>query len=179
VESRDLPHKTEAGAVALGLEGADRVREAHDRILAAARMHRPDAAIDGVAVHRMVPESRELLLGVRHDPAFGPVALVGAGGTAAEVLDDVALMPAPVTDKQAEDMIRSLRTFPLLNGARSSTPSDVRAAAAALSALSTLVEAFPQIAEIEVNPLFVAAEGDGVVAGDVLAILNPDVPASR
>lgn len=178
VESRDLPHKTEAGAVALGLEGSDRVREAHDRILKAARMHRPDAAIDGVAVHRMVPESRELLLGVRHDPAFGPVALVGAGGTAAEVLDDVALMPAPVTDKQAEDMIRSLRTFPLLNGARSSTPSDVQAAAAALSALSALVEAFPQIAEIEVNPLFVAAEGDGVVAGDVLAILNPDVPAS-
>ena len=178
VESRDLPHKTEAGAVALGLEGSERVREAHDRILKAARMHRPDAAIDGVAVHRMVPESRELLLGVRHDPAFGPVALVGAGGTAAEVLDDVALMPAPVTDKQAKDMIRSLRTFPLLNGARSSTPSDVQAAAAALSALSALVEAFPQIAEIEVNPLFVAAEGDGVVAGDVLAILNPDVPAS-
>ena len=75
-------------------------------------------------------------------------------------------------------MIRSLRTFPLLNGARSSTPSDVLAAAAALSALSALADAFPQIAEIEVNPLFVAAEGDGVVAGDVLAILNPDVPAS-
>ena len=75
-------------------------------------------------------------------------------------------------------MIRSLRTFPLLNGARSSKPSDVQAAATALSALSALADAFPQIAEIEVNPLFVAAEGDGVVAGDVLAILNPDVPAS-
>jgi acetyltransferase len=178
VESADLPHKTEVGAVALGLEGADQIRAAHDRILAAVRMHRPDAAIEGVAVHRMVPDARELLLGVRRDPAFGPVALVGAGGTAAEVLDDVALMPAPVTVEQAGEMICSLRTFPLLNGARSRTPSDVQAAAAALSALSALADAFPQIGEIEVNPLFVAAEGDGVVAGDVLAILNPDVPAS-
>ena len=178
VESPDLPHKTEVGAVALDLEGADRVREAYDRILAAVRKHRPDAVIDGVAVHRMVPKATELLLGVRHDPAFGPVALVGAGGTAAEVLDDVALMPAPVTVDQAEVMIRSLRTFPLLDGARTGTPSDVQAAAAALSALSAMAAAFPQIAEIEVNPLFVAADGDGVVAGDVLAILNPDVPAS-
>ena len=178
VESRDLPHKTEAGAVALGLEGADRVRAAHDRILAAVRAHRPDAAVDGVAVHRMVPAGSELLLGVRRDPAFGPVAVVGAGGTAAEVLDDVAVMPAPVTVDQAEAMIRSLRTFPLLDGVRSGTPGDVPAAAAALSALSATADAFPQIAELEVNPLFVAAGGDGVVAGDVLAILNPDVPAS-
>ena len=107
------------------------------------------------------------------------MALVGAGGTAAEVLDDVALMPAPVTVEQAEAMIRSLRIFPLLNGARSSKPSDVQAAATALSALSALTDAFPQIAEIEVNPALRARpRGDGVVAGDVLAILNPDVPAS-
>ena len=177
VESSDLAHKTELGAVALGLQGADAIREAHVRILASVTAKRPDADIDGVAVHRMVPEAKELLVGVRQDPAFGPVALAGAGGTAAEILDDVRLMPAPVSVRQAQRMIQSLRTFPLLNGARSSARSDVRAAASALSALSALAVAFPQIAEIEVNPLFVADDGKGVVAGDVLAVLDPDVSA--
>ncbi len=178
VESRDLPHKTEVGGVVVGVEGADRIRNAHDRILAAVRRKRPDASVDGVAVHRMVPESVELLLGVRQDPAFGPLALVGAGGTAAEVLDDVALRPAPVSAEQAEAMIRSLRTFPLLQGVRSGRPGDIPAAAAALSGLSALVDAFPQIAEIEINPLFVLPAGRGVVAGDVLTVLKPDVSAA-
>ncbi len=177
VESRDLPHKTEVGGVVVGLEAADRIRAAHDQILAAVRRHRPDAAIDGVAVHRMVPASCELLIGVRRDPVFGPLAVVGAGGTAAEVLDDVALRPAPVSPSTALAMIRSLKTFPLLQGVRSGSPGDTAAAASALSSLSGLVAAFPQIAEIEINPLFVAPAGKGVVAGDVLAVLKSDVSA--
>jgi hypothetical protein len=112
----------------------------------------------------------ELLIGARRDARFGPVALAGLGGVYAEVLDDVAVALAPVGEDQAERMLLSLRAAALMRGARGRPPVDVRAAAAALAALSRVAAAHPEIAEIEVNPLLALPDGAlGLDARIVLA----------
>ena len=120
-----LVHKTDAGAVALGLAG-------HEAVAAAARDMRESAAagghaVEGYLVQRMAPAGVEMLVGVVHDPLFGPVVACGCGGTTAELVGDVAVRLSPVTDRDAHDMVRSLRTYPLLRGYRGATPVDVDA----------------------------------------------------
>lgn len=178
VESPDIPHKTEAGGVALGVEGADEARAACGALLGEVGARAPGARIDGVGVHRMVEGAVEVLAGVRRDPAFGPLAVAGAGGAAAEVLDDVALRPTPLGEEGAARLFRALRCAPLLEGARGRPRADVAAAARALARIAALADAFPRIAEIEINPLLVLPEGGGAVAGDALVVLDADVPAA-
>ena len=112
----------------------------------------------------------EILIGARWDPRFGPVALAGLGGVYAEVMRDVAVSLAPVTAAQAEAMLRSLKAFPLLDGARGRPPLDLAAAAHALAALSHVAAEHPEIAELEVNPLLVLP--DRAVGLDARIILN-------
>ncbi len=147
-------HKSDTGGVKLGLADAEALAAAYADV--GARLH-PDA----FSVEAMAPLERgvELLIGVRWDARFGPVALVGSGGVYAEVLRDVSVALAPVTPAQAAAMLRKLRAFPLLNGARGRTALDVDAAAGALSALSTVAAAHPEIGELEVNPLLVLPDG--------------------
>ncbi|GGF79275.1 6-carboxyhexanoate--CoA ligase [Paracoccus acridae] len=174
--SEDIPHKTEAGGVALNLGDGDAVRAAHDRILNSARSHVPGARIDGVLVTPMAGAGTELIMGVSRDPVFGPVVMVGMGGIFAEVLGDVALEPAPVTPAQADAMIRSLKMFPILDGARGRERGDVAAAARTLSALSEFAcRHADDVAEIDLNPVLVRAEGQGVVALDALMIPHAKV----
>ena len=147
-------HKSDAGGVTLGLADADALAAAYADI--EARLH-PSA----FSVEAMAPLDRgvELLIGARWDARFGPVALVGLGGVYAEVLRDVAVALAPVTPAQADAMLRKLSAFPLLDGARGRPALDVDAAAAALSALSMVAAAHPEIGELEVNPLLVLPDG--------------------
>ena len=147
-------HKSDAGGVRLGLADADALAAAYADI--EARLH-PSA----FSVEAMAPLDRgvELLIGARWDARFGPVALVGLGGVYAEVLRDVAVALAPVTPAQAGAMLRKLKAFPLLDGARGRPALDVDAAAAALSALSIVAAAHPEIGELEVNPLLVLPDG--------------------
>jgi acyl-CoA synthetase (NDP forming) len=147
-------HKSDAGGVRLGLADADALAAAYADI--EARLH-PSA----FSVEAMAPLDRgvELLTGARWDARFGPVALVGLGGVYAEVLRDVAVALAPVTPAQAGAMLRKLKAFPLLDGARGRPALDVDAAAAALSALSIVAAAHPEIGELEVNPLLVLPDG--------------------
>jgi acyl-CoA synthetase (NDP forming) len=116
---------------------------------------------EGYSVERMASlgDGIELIVGCRLDPRFGPIALVGLGGLYAELLRDVAVALAPVTEAEAEELVRSLRGAPLLLGARGRPALDVAAAAAATSALSRLAAAHPEIAEIEINPLLVTRDG--------------------
>jgi acyl-CoA synthetase (NDP forming) len=111
----------------------------------------------------MVPEGVELLLGVVHDPLFGPVVACGAGGTATELLKDVAVRLTPLTAADAAEMVRSLATFPLLDGYRGAPPADVAALEDVLVRLGALVEAHPEIAELDCNPVRVLTEGAVVV----------------
>jgi acyl-CoA synthetase (NDP forming) len=157
----DLVHKTEAGGVRLGLHGTSAVRRAARRMRAtvmAAGHERP-----AFLVQRMAPDGVEMLVGVVHDPQFGPVLACGAGGTAVELVHDVAVRITPLADGDAHDMVRSLATFPLLDGYRGAPKADVAALEDLLVRISTLVEAHPQIAELECNPVVVTPTGDTVV----------------
>jgi acetyl coenzyme A synthetase (ADP forming)-like protein len=167
-----LLHKSDAGGVLLGLNGPGAVRAGARKIrMALARAgHRPE----GWIVQPMAAAEVELLMGVVHDESFGPVIACGAGGTRAELLGDVAVRITPLTDLDARSMLRSLRMFPLLEGYRGSPPCDVAALEDALVRLSALVQAHPEVAELDANP--VAAGPDGALILDARVRLSPPPP---
>ena len=171
VVSQDLPHKTEAGGVALNLITAEAVHAAYARIMANVAQHAPKAHIEGILVAPMLKDGVELIAGISRDPVFGPVVMVGMGGIYAEVLRDVSVQVAPVSEQQALEMIRSLHLFPLLNGARGQAPLDQQAAARLVSQLSEFAcRHRAQVAEIDLNPILVRAQGEGVAVLDALMI---------
>ncbi|HEY3143723.1 MAG TPA: bifunctional GNAT family N-acetyltransferase/acetate--CoA ligase family protein [Acidimicrobiales bacterium] len=156
-----LVHKTEAHAVRLGLTGADQVQTAATEMAQAVAAE--GYTVDGFLVQRMVGDGVELLVGVVHDPSFGPVIACGAGGTAVELLKDVAVRITPLTDRDAAEMVRSLATFPLLDGYRGAPKTDVTALEDLLLRVSAMVEAHPEIAELDCNPVKVLPDGVVVV----------------
>ncbi len=166
VDSADIAHKTEAGGVAAGVRGADGLRAAWDRVMRSVRERAPGAAVSGCGVYAMAGEGIDLIAGMRRDPAFGPVVLVGMGGVFAETLADTALGLPPLAPRDARAMVESLRGYPLLAGARGAAPADLDAVADALLALSDLALACPDVAELDVNPL--RATPGGVAALDAL-----------
>ena len=151
-----LLHKTEAGAVRLGLEDPAPVE------VAAVEMQR-DLGATGFLVQRMAPPGVEMLVGVVHDHHFGPIVAVGAGGTTAELLQDIAVRITPLTDLDVSEMVRSLRTYPLLDGYRGAPKADVRALEDIVLRLSALVEAHREVAELDLNPVVVNPDGAVVV----------------
>jgi acyl-CoA synthetase (NDP forming) len=170
IQSPDIPHKTEAGGVRIGMRSAAEVRSAFDEIIANAKAYAPDALIEGVVVQEMVSGGTELILGVTNDPLFGPAVMAGLGGVFAEVMKDVCFRLAPITRSEADSMLRELRGFPLLDGARGRPKADVAAATDALMRLSALaVDLRDSLAELDINPLAVLAAGRGVRALDGLA----------
>jgi acyl-CoA synthetase (NDP forming) len=171
IASPDIAHKTEVGGVVLDLRTSDEVRAGFDEMMARVRARAPAARIDGVLVTPMVKEGIETILGVTRDPIFGPVVMFGLGGVFAEVLQDVTFRKAPFDEVEALRMIREIRSFAILDGARGRPRADLSALAAALAALSRLaVAAADEIAEIDVNPLVVLPEGRGVLALDALVV---------
>jgi acetyltransferase len=171
VDSADIAHKTEAGGVVLGVDSAAAVRSAHDRIMTRARAYAPDARIDGIGVHEMVSGAVELIVGIKRDAAFGPVVLVGAGGTLVEVMKDVELRVAPVGRVEAEAMVGALKCLPLLSGARGRPRADIAAVVDVIERLSALALAAPALDELDINPLMVMPEGEGARAADALITL--------
>ena len=149
-----LVHKSDAGGVALGI--SDRAALEQRLTDMATRLSPAGYSVERTA---NLADGVELILGVRRDRRFGPVALAGLGGVYAELLQDVAVGLAPLSEGEAEGLLRSLRGAPLLTGARGRPPLDVAAAARALADLSSIAAAHPEIAEIEINPLLVTAEG--------------------
>jgi acyl-CoA synthetase (NDP forming) len=171
IVSEDLPHKTEVGGVVLNLASVDAVAAAHEAMLARVKDKAPKARIDGVLVSPMVGGGTEMILGAKHDPVFGPIVLVGLGGIFAEVLKDVAVRPAPVDEAEALAMLRGLKSFAVLDGARGRPKADLQAAARAIAALSRFaVQHADEVAEIDINPLLLRPEGQGAVALDALIV---------
>ncbi|MFD1112007.1 acetate--CoA ligase family protein [Pseudoroseomonas ludipueritiae] len=171
VLSEDLPHKTEVGGVVLNLADAAAVAAAYDAMLARVRQKAPTARIDGVLVSPMARGGTELILGAKRDPVFGPVVVVGLGGIFAEIIQDVAVRPTPVEEAEAMEMLRSLKAFPVLDGARGRPRADLPAAARAIAALSRFAAAHAgEVAEIDINPLLLLPEGQGAVALDALLV---------
>jgi acetyl coenzyme A synthetase (ADP forming)-like protein len=152
-----LVHKTEAGAVRLHLDGAEAVRaagrEMNERL--SSQGHSPA----GFVVQQMARRGVEMLVGVVHDPQFGPVVACGAGGVQVELLKDVSVRLTPLSNEDASEMIRELKTYPLLKGFRGSVPGDVAALEDGLLRVSAMVEDIPQIAELDCNPFVVHDTG--------------------
>lgn len=171
IASEDIAHKTEIGGVALNLQDDDAVRQAYHRLMANAQKHAPQARLDGVLVAPMVRGGVELIAGISRDPVFGPVVMVGLGGIYAEILKDVAVQVAPVSEGEALRMIRSLKMFPLLDGARGQAKADVAAAARTVARLSEFAcRHANDVAEIDMNPILVKPEGEGVLVLDALMV---------
>ncbi|MGH6725150.1 MAG: acetate--CoA ligase family protein [Pseudolabrys sp.] len=179
VQSTDIPHKTEAGAVALNISG-DGARAAYDRILAAAKKHMPSARIDGVLVQPMAPPGREVILGVNCDPQWGPLLMVGLGGVLVEALGDVALAPVPLDREAARALIGRLAGASVLGPFRGAPPSDTDALADLIVRLSLFAaDHADAIAEIDLNPVIVHAMGQGVSVVDALIVKQPSRSAQN
>lgn len=173
VLSADVPHKTEAGGVRLGLADADAVRRAHAEILANVARHAPDARIEGVLVQAMAGKGVELIVGAVRDPVFGPALTVGLGGVLTELYRDVSHRLLPVDAAAAAAMLRELKAFPLLDGFRNGPLRDVSAACAAIAAFSHAVLALDgSVREVEINPLLVREREQGVAMLDALIVAD-------
>ena len=167
VQSGDIPHKSESGGLALGVEGAAAAREAFERVTGNARAFAPRAVIRGVRVERMAGPGVEVIVGVSRDPDFGPMLAVGLGGVLVEVLDDVVLSPAPVDAVEAREMLRGLRGRRILDGVRGAPPADVDALVALLVSVSELAASAGDALEaLDLNPVIVHPRGQGVTVAD-------------
>jgi acetyltransferase len=167
VASPDIPHKSDVGGVALDLADETAVVRAYYRVLDAARGARPEARIEGATMQQMVRYGQEVIIGAVRDEQFGPLAMFGAGGIEVEGLRDVAFGLAPLSRGEAETLVEGTFAGRRLRGYRHIPPADREAAIVALLRLAQFAADFPEIAEVEVNPLRVQAEGQGAVALDV------------
>lgn len=173
IASPDILHKSDIGAVKIGLNNSTDVRDAYELIEYRARRHHPDADIWGILVQQMVSGGREVIIGMSRDPQFGPMLMFGLGGIYVEVLKDVVFRIAPIDRSEAQEMVESIRSFPLLKGVRGQAPADVEAIVETILRISQLVTDFPEIVEMDVNPLIVHEVGQGAIVLDARIILRP------
>ena len=170
IVSPDIVHKSDVGGVKLGLADADAVGAAYDEIVVAAKQAVPSANIHGVSVQAMAAPGTEIILGMSKDPQFGPVLMFGLGGVLVEVLKDVAFRIVPLTERDAKQMVREIKGFPVLEGYRGQDPADLEGIEAALLKLSDYVAEHEEIKELDLNPVF--AYKDGLSAVDARIVLE-------
>ncbi len=168
--SPDIAHKSDVGGVALDIHGPEALQVEFDKLVARVEDRASDARLTGVLVQRMFSGGREVILGGKRDPSFGPVVMFGLGGVYVEVFDDVSFRLAPLTREDAEEMIAEVRGSRLLRGVRGEPSADVDAIIEALLALSRLLVECPEVAEIDINPLLVFEQG--VAAVDARAVVR-------
>ncbi|MFD4690018.1 acetate--CoA ligase family protein [Streptomyces sp. NPDC058463] len=177
IVSPDILHKTDAGGVVVGVSGAAEVRSAFCRIVENAKAYAPDARIDGVQVQQLVPPGQEVIIGAVTDPTFGKVVAFGLGGVLVEVLKDITFRLAPVTADEAQSMLDSIGAAEILRGVRGAPPVDRWALAEQIRRVSRLVTDFPEIAEVDLNP--VIASPDGAIAADIRILLTTEEVKAR
>ncbi len=170
VVSQQIVHKVDVGGVRLNLNSAEDVQNSFRDIMSVGE--KLSAKIDGVFMQRMAPKGREVILGMKRDPHFGPILMFGLGGIYVEALKDVTFRVAPIRELSAIDMISSIRSFKLLQGVRGEPPADLEAIADCLKRLSQLSCDHPEIDEIDINPLMVYGEGKGAGVIDARIILK-------
>jgi len=170
VVSPRIVHKSDIGGVKLGLRSSEEVAQAYDDIAAAARKADPEAEMWGVSVQRMAAPGLEVIIGMTTDPQFGPVLMFGLGGILVEVLKDVAFRLIPIAPRDARQMVHEIKGYPILEGYRGQPPADVAALEDLLLKVSAFVEAHPEIAELDLNPVF--AYPKGALAVDARIVLS-------
>lgn len=171
IESAEILHKSDVGGVVLNVSGVENAQKAYFRILETVREKCPDAVINGVLMTSMMKPGIEMILGVNNDPQFGPMLMVGMGGIFVEVFKDVAICPAPVSRSEAMKMLRSLKAFRLLEGYRGSAKCDINALCETIVKVGEFAAAnADSLKELDINPLFVYPEGEGVGVADSLIV---------
>jgi acyl-CoA synthetase (NDP forming) len=171
VQSPDIAHKTEAGAVLLNLSGDAAVGDGYRTVVSRAMAAHPGAKIDGVLVQAMAKRGQEIILGITRDATFGPMLMVGLGGIHVEVLKDVAFAPVPLDAEEALALVGELKGAALLDGVRGAKPADKQALAELMVALSRFAaDHADQIAEIDLNPVIVHEAGEGLSVVDALIV---------
>jgi acetyltransferase len=171
IESPDISHKTDVGGVVVGIASAEDVRKQFSFLLGRVTSRAPRARIEGASVQQML-SGREVIIGMVRDDSFGPVITFGLGGIFVEVLKDVTQRIAPLSDEDIEDMIRSIKAYPILTGARGKRPADIAALKDVISRMAQIAQDFPEISELEINPVIVMDEGHGVNAVDALVTIK-------
>jgi acetate---CoA ligase (ADP-forming) subunit beta len=170
IVSPEIIHKSDAGGVMINLKNASEVQDAYRKILENAKKHNAAAQIDGVLVQEMAPQSTEVIVGAIKDPQFGQTLMFGLGGIFVELLKDVTFRIAPITQQDAEEMITEVKAYPLLKGYRNTPPTDINAIVKILLNTSKLIMDYPEIKELDLNP--VMAYEKGVKTVDARIILE-------
>jgi acetate---CoA ligase (ADP-forming) subunit beta len=170
VISEDVPHKSDAGGVKLDLQSPTEVETAYDAILSSVRARHPNASLDGVSVQRMAAPGVEVVIGVSRDAQFGPVMMFGLGGVLVELLQDVAFRLVPLERADVVEMIDEIKGSALLDGYRGTPAADREQLIDLMLKVSAFVDARPDIAELDLNPVF--AYPDGAVAADARIVLS-------
>ena len=170
IASSDVVHKSDAGGVKLGLKTSQQVGKAYDDIMKSIKQKYPQAKIQGVSVQKMARPGVEVIVGMSKDAQFGPVLMFGLGGVLVEILKDVSFRIVPLAKRDAKEMIREIKGYPLLEGYRGSEPVDVANLENLILKVSSFVEQHPEVKELDLNPIF--AYKDGAVAVDARVILE-------
>ena len=172
VVSDQVIHKSDVNGVELDIQSAKELKEAYQRIHDNVSARMPDATISGIYVIRMITGCEELILGIKRDPSFGPVLMFGMGGIFVEIFKDVSFGVAPLSYEEAKNMIEQTRAYEILKGSRGRAPRDIDSIIDAMLRLGQMATDFPEIEELDINPLFVMDEGKGSVVGDARMIIK-------
>jgi acyl-CoA synthetase (NDP forming) len=170
IASPDISHKSDAGGIRLGLETAEQVETVYRAIMDEAGRRFPGARLGGVYVQPMTPPGTEVIIGMKKDAQFGPVLMFGLGGVWVEVLEDVSLRVTSITRRDASEMVREIKGYPLLKGYRGREPVDTACLEDMLLAVGALAQEHPEIKEIDLNPVIAGASG--AVAVDARVVLE-------
>ena len=171
VDSDDIVHKFDVKGVLLDIRTAEAAGEGYDSILTNVEKAKPGARIKGIYIQKMVTKGEEVILGVKRDPSFGVVIMFGLGGLFVEIFRDVSFRVAPVGPRSASEMIREIRAYSMLAGARGKKPRDIRSVEEAIQRLAALALDIPEIKELDINPLIVNDEGGGCFVADARIML--------
>jgi acetyltransferase len=174
ISSPDILHKSDLGGVKIGLGSPTEVEDAFDLMTMRVKKKIPEADIRGVLVEEMITTGREVILGMKKDPQFGPMLMFGLGGIFVEVLKDVTFSLAPITAEECRKMIENTKTYRLLTGVRGQKSVDIQAIVINLQRLSQLVIDFPDFDEVDINPLKVGHPGEGAYVVDARIILSKE-----
>lgn len=166
IVSPNILHKTDVGGVRIGIGSEKELEEDYDEILFHVRKYIPDANIRGILVQEFIKDKKETIIGMSEDTQFGPMIMFGLGGIYVEALKDVSFRIAPLSRQMAGEMIEEIKTTKLLKGTRGEDPSDIESIIEIILKVSQLVIDFPEIIEMDINPLFVKKQGEGSIAGD-------------
>lgn len=170
ITSPDIVHKSDSGGVKLGIANATQASKAYSEIMLSIKQRYPSAIIHGLTVQKMAPPGIQVIVGMNKDPQFGPVLMFGLGGILVELLKDVSFRIVPVTKRDAAEMIREIKGYPLLEGYRGQEPANIDALQDIIVRVSQFVERTPEIKELDLNPIF--AYRDKAVSVDARIVLE-------